>query len=69
MIAAVRLRTSASDKGKNLEASGQTFGIVLKETMLHLGPTFIKGLANTHMILKYQTIYQSLYIIYKHTLL
>uniref|UniRef100_A0A1J3HHL7 Protein kinase domain-containing protein n=1 Tax=Noccaea caerulescens TaxID=107243 RepID=A0A1J3HHL7_NOCCA len=42
MIAAIRLRTSASDKGKNLEASGQTFGIVLKETMLHLGPTFIK---------------------------
>ncbi|CAA7052030.1 unnamed protein product [Microthlaspi erraticum] len=42
MVAAIRLRTSASDKGKNLEASGQNFGIVLKETMLHLGPTFIK---------------------------
>ncbi|KAJ4906807.1 Protein kinase superfamily protein [Raphanus sativus] len=42
MIAAIRLRTSESDKGKNLEASGQKFGMVLKETMLHLGPTFIK---------------------------
>ncbi|CAH2058752.1 unnamed protein product [Thlaspi arvense] len=40
MIAAIRLRTS--DKGKSLEASGQNFGMVLKETMLHLGPTFIK---------------------------
>ncbi|XP_024003876.1 uncharacterized protein LOC18027260 isoform X2 [Eutrema salsugineum] len=37
-----RLRTSAPDKGKNLEASGQNIGMVLKETMLHLGPTFIK---------------------------
>ncbi|KAL0711001.1 hypothetical protein Bca4012_017979 [Brassica carinata] len=42
MIAAIRVRTSESDKGKNLEASGQKFGMVLKETMLHLGPTFIK---------------------------
>lgn len=29
-------------KAKKLEASGQKFGMVLKETMLHLGPTFIK---------------------------
>ncbi|KAF8108297.1 hypothetical protein N665_0111s0012 [Sinapis alba] len=42
MIAAIRLRTSEPDKGKKLEASGQRFGMVLKETMLHLGPTFIK---------------------------
>ncbi|XP_023639626.1 uncharacterized protein LOC17888000 isoform X2 [Capsella rubella] len=42
MIAAIRLRSSASDKGKNLEASEQNFGMVLKETMLRLGPTFIK---------------------------
>ncbi|CAN7007456.1 hypothetical protein IGI04_010622 [Brassica rapa subsp. trilocularis] len=43
MVAAIRLRTSSeSDKGKKLEASGQKFGMVLKETMLHLGPTFIK---------------------------
>ncbi|KAL1189031.1 Protein ACTIVITY OF BC1 COMPLEX KINASE 3 [Cardamine amara subsp. amara] len=41
MIAAIRLRTS-SDKGTNLESSGQNFGMVMKETMLHLGPTFIK---------------------------
>jgi aarF domain-containing kinase len=41
-IAAIRLRTSASVKGKSLEASEQIFGMVLKETMLHLGPTFIK---------------------------
>ncbi|KFK36812.1 hypothetical protein AALP_AA4G174700 [Arabis alpina] len=42
MVAAIRLRTSASDKRKTLEASKQIFGMVLKETMLHLGPTFIK---------------------------
>ncbi|CAL9236143.1 unnamed protein product [Arabidopsis halleri] len=42
MVAAIRLRTSASDKSKSLEASEQNFGMVLKETMLHLGPTFIK---------------------------
>ncbi|XP_010507623.1 PREDICTED: uncharacterized protein LOC104784272 [Camelina sativa] len=42
MIAAIRLRTSASDKGKDLEASEKNFGMVLKETMLRLGPTFIK---------------------------
>ncbi|VVB17474.1 unnamed protein product [Arabis nemorensis] len=42
MVAAIRLRTSASDKGRSLEASEQNFGMVLKETMLHLGPTFIK---------------------------
>ncbi|XP_010534416.1 PREDICTED: uncharacterized protein LOC104809972 isoform X2 [Tarenaya hassleriana] len=38
----LRIQTSESDKGRNVEASGKNFGIVLKETLLNLGPTFIK---------------------------
>lgn len=59
MIAAIRLRTSASDQDKNLEASEQKFGMVLKDTLLHLGPTFIKGLAINLSFWMYEPIYQS----------
>lgn len=49
--AAIRIRTSgikkflrpSSDEGINENVSQYNFGMVLKETMLNLGPTFIKG--------------------------
>jgi len=50
-IAMIRIRASRSrkltnsrtDEDKSATASQYEFGRVLKETMLNLGPTFIKG--------------------------
>lgn len=50
--AAIRIRISGIIKSKTSNADSETkeynsqhkFGMVLKETMLNLGPTFIKGI-------------------------
>ncbi|GKU91734.1 hypothetical protein SLEP1_g5561 [Rubroshorea leprosula] len=41
-FAAIRIRISSSDKGVDGNISQYNFGMVLKETVLKLGPTFIK---------------------------
>lgn len=45
--AAIKIRTSSytssGDKDEDQSISQYKYGLVLKETMLNLGPTFIKG--------------------------
>lgn len=54
--AAIRIRTSgvkkfymsSMDKSTGGDVAQYGFGLVLKETMLNLGPTFIKGKVQIH---------------------